>query len=155
MRRLSFANPGYLSRSNLLCSRNFKNVKLRPAIVEIWSFYRHSDFTWNQILGNSNSQKMLILTILEVLNFDLSKFEQLLSLKFTKFQSSEFKKLPKMTFLNRLNSPKLDFTQNQSGGKMIKFQQRQSLTSHFESFWSIVQCRVLCTYLPWEGRWCF
>ena len=43
-----------------------------------------------------------------------------------------------MTFLDPLNSPKCDFTQNQSGGKIIKFQQSQALTSHFEIFWSIV-----------------
>ena len=43
-----------------------------------------------------------------------------------------------MTFQNRLDSPKLDFMQNQCGGKIIKFQQSQALTSHFESFWSIV-----------------
>ena len=44
-----------------------------------------------------------------------------------------------MTFLDRLNSPKFNFTQNWSGGgKIIKFQQSQALTSHFESFWSIV-----------------
>jgi len=44
-----------------------------------------------------------------------------------------------MTFLDCLNSPKCDFTQNRSGGKIIKFQQSQALTSHFESFWSIVK----------------
>ena len=44
-----------------------------------------------------------------------------------------------MTFLDRLNSPKCDFTQNRSGGKIIKFQQSQTLTSHFASFWSIVK----------------
>jgi len=44
-----------------------------------------------------------------------------------------------MAFLHRLNSPKFDFTQNRRGGKMIKFQQSQALTSHFESIWSIVQ----------------
>ena len=27
---------------------------------------------------------------------------------------------------------------------MIKFQQSQALTSHFESFWSIVQMKVFC-----------
>ena len=43
-----------------------------------------------------------------------------------------------MTFLDRLNSLKFDFTQNRSGGKNIKFQQSPALTSHFESFWSIV-----------------
>ena len=45
-----------------------------------------------------------------------------------------------MTFLDCLNSPKCDFTQNRSGGKIIKFQQSQALTSHFESFCSIVAC---------------
>ena len=30
-----------------LCSRNFQNVKLRLDFLEIWSFYRHSAFTWN------------------------------------------------------------------------------------------------------------
>ena len=46
-----------------------------------------------------------------------------------------------MTILDRLNSPKFDFTQNRSGDKIIKFQQSQDLTSHFESFWSIVNCK--------------
>ena len=84
---------------------------------------------------------MLILTILEVLNFDFSKFEQLSSTKFTKFQSSASLKLPKMTFLDCLNSLKCDFTQNRGGDKLIKFQQSQALSSHFESFWSIVQSK--------------
>ena len=57
-----------------------------------------------------------------------------------KIQSLESQKLPKMTFLDHLNLPTFDFTQNQSGGKIIKFQQSQALTSHFESFWSIVPC---------------
>ena len=82
-----------------LCSRNFQNVKLRLDFVEIWSFYRHSDFTWNQILVNSNGPKMSFLAILEVLNFDFSQFEQLSSPKFTKIQSSGSLKWPKMTFL--------------------------------------------------------
>ena len=58
--------------------------------------------------------------------------------KIDKNQNPETLKLPKMTFLDHLNSPKLDFTQNRSGSKNIKFQQCQALTSHFESFWSIV-----------------
>ena len=41
----------------------------------ILSFYRHFNIPWNQ---------MLFLAILEVLNFDFSKFEQPWSLKFTK-----------------------------------------------------------------------
>ena len=43
-----------------------------------------------------------------------------------------------MTLLDRLNSTKCDFKQNWSGGKIIKFQQSQALTSHSEKFWSIV-----------------
>ena len=35
--------------NNPLCSRNFQNMKLMLDFVEIWSFYCHSDFTWNQI----------------------------------------------------------------------------------------------------------
>ena len=53
-----------------LCSRNFRNVKLRLDFVEIWLFFRHSDFTLNHSMANSNGPKMLFLVILEVLNFD-------------------------------------------------------------------------------------
>ena len=50
-----------------------------------------------------------------------------------------------MTFLDRLNLPKFDFTQNRSDGNIIKFQQSQALNSHFESFWSIVkELATLC-----------
>ena len=54
-----------------LCSRNFQNVKLRHDFVKIWSFYRHSNFKWNQILVNSNSPKVSFLEISEsfILNF--------------------------------------------------------------------------------------
>ena len=75
---------------------------------------------------------MSFLAILEVLNFVFSKFEQLSSTKFTKIQSSESLKLPKMTFLDRLNSPNL------ISRKIIKLQHSQALTSHFESLWNIV-----------------
>ena len=44
---------------------------------------------------NSNGQNMLILTIIEVLNFDFSNFEQLSSTKFTKIQNSESPKIAK------------------------------------------------------------
>ena len=43
-----------------------------------------------------------------------------------------------MSFFDQLNLPKFDFTLNLSGGRIIKFQQSEALTSHFESFWSIV-----------------
>ena len=74
---------------------------------------------------------MSFLVILEVLNFDFTKFEQLSSPKFTKIQSSEALKLPKMTFLDRLNLPKFDFMSHLSGSKIIKFKKSQALTSHF------------------------
>ena len=59
-----------------------------------------------------------------------------------------------MTFLNRLNSAKLDFTQNRSGNKITKYQQSQALTLHFESFWSIVRGpqSELITTLTLEGH---
>ena len=43
-----------------------------------------------------------------------------------------------MAFLDHLNLLKSNFTQNWSSSKIIKFQQSQAFTSHFESFWSIV-----------------
>ena len=57
-----------------------------------------------------------------------------------------------MTFLDCFNSPKFDFTQNQSGGKIIKFQQSQALTSHFESFWSIVPIVYSVILWFWVNR---
>ena len=62
------------------------------------------------------------MTILEVLNFDFSKFEQLSSAKFTPIQGSESLKLAKITYLDPLSLPKFNFTQNLSGGKIIKLQ---------------------------------
>ena len=62
---------------------------------------------------------MLFLAILDALNFDFSKFEQLLSTNLPINQISESLKLPKITFLDRLNTPKF-------GSKMIKLQQSQA-----------------------------
>ena len=79
-----------MERTTPQCSRNFQNVKLRLDFVKIWLFYRHSNFMWNQILEDSNGLKISFLALLEVLNFDFSKFEQLSSpilTKFTKVQS--------------------------------------------------------------------
>ena len=64
-----------------------------------------TNFSANQILREINylrftNAKIVILTILEVLNFDLSKFEQLSSPKFTKIQSLETLKLPKMAIFS-------------------------------------------------------
>ena len=92
------------------CFRNFQKVKLRLGFVEIWSFYRHSDFTRNQILANSNCLKMSFLAILETLNLEFGKFRTWKLLKSTKNQNSKRLKLPKMAFLDNLNSQKFDFT---------------------------------------------
>ena len=58
------------SKKSTLCSRNFKNVKLWLDFAEVWWFYCHSDFAWNQILAISNGTKMSFLAILETLNFE-------------------------------------------------------------------------------------
>ena len=60
----------YSPPSNTLCSRNFQKVKLRLNFIEIWSFYCHSNFTWNTVLANSKGPKMSFLAILETLNFE-------------------------------------------------------------------------------------
>ena len=61
--------------------------------------------------GQLEQLKMSFLALLEVLNFDFfSKFKPLSSPKFTTIPSSQSLKLPKMTFLDRLNSPKFDLT---------------------------------------------
>ena len=49
-----------------------------------------------------------------------------------------------MIFLDSSNSPKSDFTQILSDVKVVKFQQSEALTSHFESFLSIVQYIPQC-----------
>ena len=59
-----------------------------------------------------------------------------------------------MTFLDRLKSPKFDLTQNRSGGKMIKFQQSQALTSHYESFRSIVKWQQTTVSVEILGFFC-
>ena len=83
-RRTLFQNRKF---SSALCSRNFQNVKLRLDFVEIWLIYRHSDFTWNQILANYNGPKMLFLAILEVLNFHFCKLSIFQVSNSPKFQS--------------------------------------------------------------------
>ena len=92
-----------------LCSRNFQNVKLRLDFVKIWWFYCPSDFTGNQILANSNSPKLSFLAFLEALNLVNLGLESCMH-TVTKNQNSEPLKLAEITYWNRLNSPKFDFT---------------------------------------------
>ena len=66
--------------------------KARLDFVEIWLLYRHSDFTRNQILPNSNGPKVSFLTILEALIFYLSNFQQVLH-KFQIYQKFKFQYL--------------------------------------------------------------
>ena len=66
--------------------------------------------TASLILREIKGPKMSFLAILEVLNFDFIKFEQLSSPKLTKIPNLQALKLPKMTFLDRLNPLKFDFT---------------------------------------------
>ena len=97
--------------SKILKNDAYNNLSLSLLhSVKICEFYCQSDFTWNQILVHLNGPKMSFLPIYEVLNFDFSTFEQLSSPNFSKNLSSEFLKLPKMTFLDHLNWPKFDFS---------------------------------------------
>ena len=73
---------------------------------------KFDDSTATQILREikfwqilKNGQKMSFMAILETLNF---KFWRIWDLKVA--QNSEPLKLPKMTFLDHLNSPKFDYT---------------------------------------------
>ena len=94
-------------------------------ILQPLRFYVKSNFGEfkqfkNVIFGNFKDSELWI----------FGKFGTWTLLKFTYInQNSEPLKLPKMTFMDHLNSPKLDFMQNWSGSKMIKFQQSQALTS--------------------------
>ena len=92
-----------------LCSRNFQNVKLRLDFHEIWSFYRHSDFTWNSILANSKGPKMLFLAILKVLNFDFGKFEKPSCAKFTKYSKFRMSKIAKNDIFRPFDFAKTSF----------------------------------------------
>ena len=68
------------------CSRNFQNVKLRLDFIEIWLFYRHSDFTWNPILANANGPKMSFWQFQRFWTLTFGKFRTWKLLKFTKNQ---------------------------------------------------------------------
>ena len=88
---------------------------------------------------------MSILAILEGLNFDFSKFELLSSPKYI-YQTSKFQvsKIAKEDIFWLFEFAKIcSNVKAERGGKMIKHQQSQALTSHFESFWSIVDCRYI------------
>ena len=99
--KLIFQPPRFYVKWMLTDISSFTMLqKLSKCEVKAWFcshliIYRHSDFTWNQILAKSISPKMSFLAILQVLNFDFSKFEQLSSPKFNTIQISKTQKLQK------------------------------------------------------------
>ena len=74
---------------------------------------------------------MSYLTTSEALNFEFWSILELEVAQIYLNLNSEPLKLPKMTFMDRLNLPKFYVMQNRSGDKIIKFQQSQALTSCF------------------------
>ena len=90
-----------------LCSRNFQKVKLRLLIVEISTSLR---FYVKSMCNILEVQKMSFLAILEVLNLDFSKFEPFFKSQIYQNRYSYPLELPKITFFDRFNSPKFDFT---------------------------------------------
>ena len=100
-------------------------IILTPLWFHVKSYFGEFSRAKNVIFGNFRNSKFWVLV-----NIGLESCSNWLK---SKFRTS---KIAKMTFFDCLNLPKFDFTQNQSGGKMIQFQQSQALTSHFESFWN-------------------
>ena len=74
---------------------------------------------------------MSFLAILDTLNLKVARIYQK-----SKIRTS---KIGKNVIFGPCEFAKISFHINRSGGKMIKFLQGLALTSHFESFWSIVQ----------------
>ena len=126
----------FLNIHTAQCSINFQNVKLRLDSVEIWSFYRHSDFSWYQILVDSIGPKVSFLAISEALNFEFLVnlgIESCSNLRKSKLRISKIA-------TNDIFWP-FEFAWfhvKSEWQKIIKFRQSQALPSHFESFWSIV-----------------
>ena len=118
--------------THALCSRNLKNVKLRPTV---WKFKNliATQFYLNQFWQNMNLKNCLFY------NFWYSELSILVNLRLEKLA-----KLTKIRIQNLSNCLKWHLTvwicQN-----LIS---RHALTSHFESFWSI----VTCTYID-SGYW--
>ena len=56
--------------SNFTMLQKLSKCEEGLTLLKIWWFYCHSDFTWNQILVNSNGPNMSFLAILETLNFE-------------------------------------------------------------------------------------
>ena len=64
---------------------------------------------WNPILANSNGPKMSFLAILEGLNFDFSKFEQLSSAQIYKKSKFITSQIVKINIFGQLEFAKIGF----------------------------------------------
>ena len=101
--------------------------------------YMKFELTMLQKLSKSEVKAWLSwnLIILPPLRFyvkpNFGKFKWSKNVVFGNFRDSE------LWILEKLALGKCFIKLNQSAGKMIKFQLSQALTSHFESFWSIVR----------------
>ena len=82
---------------------------------------------------------MPFFTILGTLNFEFLYIWAIEIAEIYKNLNSEPLKLEKKTIFELPNLWKLISRKSLSSSKIIKFQQSEALTSHFESFWSIVR----------------
>ena len=110
-----------------LCSRN---CEVKAWLCLNLLFCRHLDFTWNQILINSNSLKMSFSAILELLNCDFTQFEQCFNSQIYqnfKLRISKIVKRPFLwfKFLPKLISCKIEWQLNSWISTLW------ALTSHF------------------------
>ena len=86
---------------------------------------------------------MSFLAILETLNFEFLVnlgLESCSNLLKSNFRTS---KIAKNDVFGPFEITKFDFTKIRSGCRIIKFRQSQAITSHFESYWSIVNVKKI------------
>ena len=112
----------------------FDNFSATPICVK--SNFGQFKRSKNVIFGNFRD-----LELWNLVNLWLESCSNLLK---SKFLTS---KIAKNDIFGLFEFVKIDFSQNQRGGKIIYFQQSQALTSHFESFWSIVLNVVLTIFV--------
>ena len=105
--------------------------------VVMLQFACHSVFTWNQILVNSNSQKMSFLALLQLLNCRFSNFQPFLKSQICQNSKLRFSEIVKMAIFEILILHKNVFTENWVANICILV--LWTLASQFESFWSKVQ----------------
>ena len=57
-------------QSELNMLQKLSKCEVKAVLCWNWLFSRHSDFTWNPVLANSNGPKISFLAILETLNIE-------------------------------------------------------------------------------------